>query len=316
VAGISPLGMQVETITITNTQSSTTQPAPSLSVSAPVAPAAAGTATPPTEPIRASGYVQPDPNNPRAFYHEATGIAYELGPQSNNIYSAAGTVENYPFTYGQQVKKFEQPLAANTSIVQALQDIFQNRNLSATDWRIAYENQLEQRDPTLGNKVINEASTQIVLTHPQLAGRLNDLTFTVEHGRIVDPLIFLSNNMNQDQWRTLVAQLNQNHDPRGVFQTLRSVHIPEEAEVNTILAALKAAATVGTPPANTVKPVLKPVVAKLVVHQTVQTVSSNTVIKHYNWMAIIGGALVVGGIGALCGYFLTKPISDDDDDEV
>jgi hypothetical protein len=260
--------------------------------------------------------VQPDPNNPRAFYHEATGIAYELNTNNNDIYKAVGQVETYNFTYGQQVKKFEQPLAANTSIVQALQDIFQNRNLSATDWRIAYENQLEQRDPTLGNKVINEASTKVVLTHPQLAGRLNDLTFTVEHGRIVDPLIFLSNNMNQDQWRTLVAQLNQNHDPRGVFQTLRSVHIPEEAEVNTILAALKAAATVGTPPANTVKPVLKPVVAKLVVHQTVQTVSSNTVIKHYNWMAIIGGALVVGGIGALCGYFLTKPISDDDDDEV
>ncbi len=183
--------------------------------------------------------------------------------------------------------------------------------LDATKWAISYVNQLEQRDPAL-NTVVKAASTKILLTHPQLAGTLNDLTFTVEKGKIIDPLIFLSNNMNQDQWRTLVAELNQNHDPRGVFQTLRSVHIPEEAEVKTILAALKAAATVGTPSANTPKPVLKPVVAKPVVHQTVQTVSNNTVIKHYNWLTIIGAGLVLGGIGALCGYFLTKPIPDDD----
>lgn len=314
VAGISPLGMQVETITSTNSQSGSSQPASSSSVSTPVT-SAAGTATPPTEPIRALGYVQPDPNNPRAFYHEATGIAYELNINNNGIYKAVGQVETYNFTYGDHVKKFEQPLPANTSIVQALQDIFQNRNLSAADWRIAYENQLEQRDPTLGNKVIKQASTQIALMHQQL-GRLSDLIFTVENGRIVDPLLLVFNDadMTMDKWRTLVAQLSQSYNPRGVFQTLRSVHIPEEQEVNNILAELKkAVTTVSKSASNTATPTVAPVVAKPVVNKTVPTVSTK-VLRHYNWMAIIGGALVVGGIGALCGYFLTKPIPDDDDE--
>jgi hypothetical protein len=130
---VSPLGSYIQSSTQQHSSQKqstalTKSKANSLVQPPPIAPPS----SPPPSPIgkiTALGYVQPDPNNPRAFQHEATGIYYELSNQSNNVYEAHGQFAGYDFDYIQRMKRFNKNLEANAALVQQLQSIFNNSNL-------------------------------------------------------------------------------------------------------------------------------------------------------------------------------------------